>query len=376
MSLSKRIISFVMLFSISLTSILPSFNILNAQKEEKAKENVEEQNTNSSSSEAFEPIKFEKSKRSKRSVDILELEDYIRENLKTDIVKNNILEKFQKKDALTVTTTVIDGTLLKNATLKDLNKDENKDNIQDNYKAIANQTTSNIPLFEVSKESKYLVGKVIGKLQNAKVTDIAFAKNNANAQILNDIIFDKETSLVYVPKTYTEKPLSVRTQIIVTTDEKPTKAKSEINVFVENKNVKDVLVKTSKAYGNLQSVSTDIVLQEKEAKEKLTEEKIDSVEINKVKFTKEDKAYKYDEKERKLILFVSPVGVTEIKINLSKTVLKSTKNTLNKLATSLFSKKSYAANVDGVMKMQKAPEGGEEYILTAEVKHHTNMRGT
>lgn len=299
MSFSKRIVSFVMLFSISLTSILPSFNILNAQKEEKAKENVEEQNKNSSSSEAFEPIKFEKSRRSKRSVDILEVEDYIRENLKTDLVENNILEKFQKKDALTVTTTVIDGTLLKNATLKDLNKDENKDNIQDNYKAIANQTTSNIPLFEVSKESKYLVGKVIGKLQKAKVTDIAFAKNNANAQILNDIIFDKETSLVYVPKTYTEKPLSVRTQIIVTTDEKPTKAKSEINVFVENKNIKDILVKTSKAYGNLQSVSTDIVLQETEAKEKLTEEKIDSVEINKVKFTKEDKAYKYDEKERK-----------------------------------------------------------------------------
>lgn len=299
MSFSKRIVSFVMLFSISLTSILPSFNILNAQKEEKAKENVEEQNTNSFSSEAFEPIKFEKSRRSKRSVDILELKDYIRENLKTDIVENNILEKFQKKDMLTVTTTVIDGTLLKNATLKDLNKDENKDDIQDNYKAIANQTTSNIPLFEVSKESKYLVGKVIGKLQNAKVTDIAFAKNNANAQILNDIIFDKETSLVYVPKTYTEKPLSVRTQIIVTTDEKPTKAKSEINVFVENKNIKDILVKTSKAYGNLQSVSTDIVLQETEAKEKLTEEKIDSVEINKVKFTKEDKAYKYDEKERK-----------------------------------------------------------------------------
>lgn len=71
------------------------------------------------------------------------------------------------------------------------------------------------------------------------------------------------------------------------------------SVFVENKNVKDILVKRSKAYGNLQSVSTDIVLQEKEAKEKLTEEKIDSVEINKVKFTKEDKAYKYDEKERK-----------------------------------------------------------------------------
>ena len=375
MSLSKRIISFVMLFSISLTSILPSFNILNAQKEEKTKENVEEQNTNSFSSEAFEPIKFEKSRRSKRSVDILEVEDYIRENLKTDIVENNILEKFQKKDGLTVTTTVIDGTLLKNATLKDLNKDENKDNIQDNYKAIANQTTSNIPLFEVSKESKYLVGKVIGKLQNAKVTDIAFAKNNANAQMLNDIIFDKETSLVYVPKTYTEKPLSVRTQIIVTTDEKPTKAKSEINVFVDNKNVKDILVKTSKAYGNLQSVSTDIVLQEKEAKDKLTEEKIDSVEINKVKFTKEDKAYKYDEKERKLILFVSPVGVTEVKINLSKTVLKSAKNTLNKLATSLFSKKSYAANVSGVMKMQNAPREGKEYILTAEVKHHGGLMG-
>ena len=101
MSFSKRIVSFVMLFFISLTSILPSFNSLNAQKEEKAKENVEEQNTNSFSSEAFEPIKFEKSKRSKRSVDILELEDYIRENLKTDLVENNILEKFQKKDALT-----------------------------------------------------------------------------------------------------------------------------------------------------------------------------------------------------------------------------------------------------------------------------------
>lgn len=42
MSLSKRIVSFIMLFSISLTSILSSFNILNAQKEEKTKENVKE----------------------------------------------------------------------------------------------------------------------------------------------------------------------------------------------------------------------------------------------------------------------------------------------------------------------------------------------
>ena len=42
MSLSKRILSFIMLFSISLTSILSSFNVLNAQKEEKTKENVKE----------------------------------------------------------------------------------------------------------------------------------------------------------------------------------------------------------------------------------------------------------------------------------------------------------------------------------------------
>ena len=42
MSLSKRIVSFIMLFSISLTSILSSFNVLNPQKEEKTKENVKE----------------------------------------------------------------------------------------------------------------------------------------------------------------------------------------------------------------------------------------------------------------------------------------------------------------------------------------------
>lgn len=375
----KKVVTKLMLFSILLQP-LQSLTTLKAKEELKKPtqtiEKDEKKKEINFNEEIFSPIEYKKtrSKRSIRSVENRDMVSYIRENVDKKIIKGKLYDKFKVQDALNVTSTVIDGKIFKNAKFTDLYQDKDKDGKIDNIDSYLNQTTGYVPLFEISKESEYLVARATTKYINAKVTDVGFAKHNDKGEVIKDCIYDYKTGLSYIPKKYIseKKQLYTRMQTLITVDDIKD-ARAEMEIFVNNKNVKGVLAKNGTAMGNLGAVSTDIILSNTN-KEKITEDKIDSIEINGFYFTKKDKVFKYDEKCGKLEIFLSPAGVTEIKINLSDSFMKETKKTLNKLnqkVASLFNQKSYAANVPGVIEIkgELKEDWTQSFYLDASITH-------
>lgn len=304
---------------------------------------------------------------------VKDLKDYIKENANPKYV-GKASGDMGMADALNVTTTIVDGTKLPNATFAKLNEDANGDNIADNDAALANQTVGYAALYEVG-DGDYYVGRANIDFKGAKVTDHGVAHNNAEANMVNDVIYDKATGLVYVPKSYSKNTrLALRMQLVVTTDAEVTDAKAMTRITANNDGVKGALVDDGSAMSNLQMVQTDIKLSNVDDDEAvISADKIDSVDVNGINYAVNDGVWAYDEKDGVLTIGVAPYALTDIKINMSDTFRKSAKKLFSGIVNAIVPGANAAESwFSGTMEFPSMPTVGNHYVVNSQNMYKQN----
>ena len=300
---------------------------------------------------------------------VTSVEGYIKDHADKKYVGEG--DELSRKDVLTVTTTIVDGNKLSDATLDSLWQDTDGDGMSDNYTAMLSQAVSHAVLFEIDPDADYYVGWVGADIEGAKLTDWAAAENNADAVMRDGFIVDDTTGLVYVPKSYTKtddegKPMvaSSRIQLVYTVDD----ANAVAN-FDFASNVSDVsgdVAGEGKVSAPVASAYTKVTLAEDDAAlAAIKGNTIDSVTVNGIEYTSDMNMWSYDEQTGVLEFFMAPAGIHAMNVKMSNNLGKS-------IVSFLGLARSGGVNNIGTWKFKSAPTAGMNFTVSA---HNTYTNG-
>lgn len=298
---------------------------------------------------------------------------YIKENADSKYV--GLGDKLEKKDVLTVTTTVVDSNILPNASLDNLWADDDGDGMSDHADALRANAVSHAILYDLNEDSDYYVGYAGSRISGATLADWGASENNADAKMRDGFVFDDATGLIYVPKKYTEKNkkgelkvASSRIQLLYATADKG--AENSISVKISEDGVDGDVAENGTAKVDILATDTKIVLaKDKAARESLKDSSIDSVIANGIEYTRDMDMWSYDEGTGTLDLKLAPAGVRTVKVKLTNDTGKTVGNFLTSIAT-----KAFAGNVNniGTWKFNTAPYVG----MTFHTAGHNKYTGT
>ena len=298
---------------------------------------------------------------------------YIKENADSKYV--GLGDKLEKKDVLTVTTTVVDSNILPNASLDNLWADDDGDGMSDHADALRANAVSHAILYDLNEDSDYYVGYAGSRISGATLADWGASENNADAKMRDGFVFDDATGLIYVPKKYTEKNkkgelkvASSRIQLLYATADKG--AENSISVKISEDGVDGDVAENGTAKADILATDTKIVLaKDKVARESLKDSSIDSVIANGIEYTRDMDMWSYDEGTGTLDLKLAPAGVRTVKVKLTNDTGKTVGNFLTSIAT-----KAFAGNVNniGTWKFNTAPYVG----MTFHTNGHNKYTGT
>lgn len=284
-------------------------------------------------------------------------------------------DKLEKKDVLTVTTTVVDSNILPNASLDNLWADDDGDGMSDHADALRANAVSHAILYDLNEDSDYYVGYAGSRISGATLADWGASENNADAKMRDGFVFDDATGLIYVPKKYTEKNkkgelkvASSRIQLLYATADKG--AENSISVKISEDGVDGDVAENGTAKVDILATDTKIVLaKDKAARESLKDSSIDSVIANGIEYTRDMDMWSYDEGTGTLDLKLAPAGVRTVKVKLTNDTGKTVGNFLTSIAT-----KAFAGNVNniGTWKFNTAPYVG----MTFHTNGHNKYTGT
>ena len=307
-------------------------------------------------------------------------EDYILEHMDRSKVGDG--DELVTADVMQVVTTVITNPE-KSFTLDDLWKDEDDDGYSEYGNLLRNQGHVYIPLYSVSETADYFVGHASGAFDGASITDWAGGQNNLNGVVLDDILFDEETKLVYVPKTYRPEMdgkiqiMRTRMQLLVTADSDD--ATVSFPVQVESDGVKGALADTGYVTASILSVGTEIQLATDDAAKKaIKADSIDAVIINGISYPNDGIAWSYSEDRGVLTVYVSPITITDVTIQLSESLGKDIRRFFDNAGHflgRLFSIDADAATIETPIKFQTQPTPGMDIVVDVVSTYTPNPTG-
>lgn len=262
-----------------------------------------------------------------KSVDVDEgkavtsIESYIREHADAKYV--GVGDELTRADVLTVTTSVVDGGKLPDATLDKLWADEDGDGFSEHWDALLSQPVSHAVLFEVDPDADYYVGWAGADISGAKLTDWGASENNADAKMREGFVVDEATGLVYVPKSYTElndkgEPMvaSSRIQLVYTVEGEGAEAAFDFNSTVTD--VRGDVAGKGKVSFPVTTASTKVTLATDDAAlESLTGRTIDSVTVNGIEYTPDMGMWQYDAGTGSLEFAMAPAGIHAMNVKMS-----------------------------------------------------------
>ena len=262
-----------------------------------------------------------------KSVDVDEgkavtsVESYIRDHADVQYVGEG--DELTRADVLTVTTSVVDGGKLPDATLDKLWADEDGDGFSEHWDALLSQPVSHAVLFEVDPDADYYVGWTGSDIDNAKLTDWGASENNADAKMREGFIVDEATGLVYVPKSYTElndkgEPIvaTSRIQLVYTTSDKAAEVSFDFNSSATD--VRGGVAGKGKVSFPVSAASTKVTLATDDvALESLTGRTIDSVTVNGIEYTPDMGMWQYDAETGSLEFAMAPAGIHAMNVKMS-----------------------------------------------------------
>ena len=262
-----------------------------------------------------------------KSVDVDEgkavtsIESYIREHADAKYV--GVGDELTRADVLTVTTSVVDGGKLPDATLDKLWADEDGDGFSEHWDALLSQPVSHAVLFEVDPDADYYVGWAGADISGAKLTDWGASENNADAKMREGFVVDEATGLVYVPKSYTElndkgEPMvaSSRIQLVYTVEGEGAEAAFDFNSTVTD--VRGDVAGKGKVSFPVTTASTKVTLATDDAAlESLTGRTIDSVTVNGIEYTPDMGMWQYNADTGSLEFAMAPAGIHAMNVKMS-----------------------------------------------------------
>lgn len=282
------------------------------------------------------------------------------------------LDKFERRDVLTVTTTTVDSGKVAAPTLDGLWADADGDGMGDYSDALKSNAVSHAVLYDLDDSSDYLVGRAGSDISGATLTDWGASENNADAAMRRGFKFDAATGLVYVPKKYTVKNsageykvASSRIQLLYATSDKG--AVNTFPVKVEAENVDGRAAKSGTASVDVSSPDTQIALaRDKAARKSISDATIESVTVNGIEYTRDLDMWTYDEDTGTLDILIAAAGVRSVDIKLANDAEKNVGSWLAALATEAF-----AGNVwnIGTWEFQSAPWAGMSFHTAGHNKY-------
>lgn len=294
---------------------------------------------------------------------------YIKANLDESL---SGLDKFERRDVLTVTTTTVDSGKVASPTLDGLWADTDGDGMGDYSDALKSNAVSHAVLYDLDDSSDYLVGRAGSDISGATLADWGASENNADAAMRRGLKFDAATGLVYVPKKYTVKNkageykvASSRIQLLYATPDKG--AANTFPVRVEAENVDGRAAKSGTASVDVSSPDTQITLaRDKAARKSITDATIESVAVNGIEYTRDLDMWTYDKDTGTLDILIAAAGVRSVDIKLANDAEKNVGSWLASLATEAF-----AGNVwnIGTWEFQSAPWAGMSFHTAGHNKY-------
>ena len=288
------------------------------------------------------------------------VEGFIREHADAQYVGEG--DELTRADVLTVTTSVVDGGKLPDATLDKLWADEDGDGFSEHWDALLSQPVSHAVLFEVDPDADYYVGWAGADISGAKLTDWGASENNADAKMREGFIVDEATGLVYVPKSYTElndkgEPMvaSSRIQLVYTVENESAEAAFDFNSTVND--VRGDVAGKGKVSLPVTAVSTKVTLATDDvALESLTGRTIDSVTVNGIEYTPDMGMWQYDADTGSLEFAMAPAGIHAMNVKMS--------DNFGKGVASFFRMPEPRMSVNniGTWEFKSAPWAGQTFI--------------
>ena len=249
------------------------------------------------------------------------VEDYIRKNADAKYVGKS--DNLARADVLTVTTSVVDGSKLPDATLDSLWADDNGDGFSEHWDALMSQAVSHAVLFEADPDSDYYVGWAGADITDAKLTDWGAAENNADAKMRDGFIVDDATGLVYVPKSYTEKddsgkPMVASSRIQLLYTAKDANAEATFDFDATSDGVSGDVSGKGKVTVPATSPTTKVVIaNDGEARKAVNGRTIDSVTVNGIEYTPDMGMWQYDSETGALEFAMAPAGIHAMSVKMS-----------------------------------------------------------
>ena len=288
------------------------------------------------------------------------VEGFIREHADAQYVGEG--DELTRADVLTVTTSVVDGGKLPDATLDKLWADEDGDGFSEHWDALLSQPVSHAVLFEVDPDADYYVGWAGADISGAKLTDWGASENNADAKMREGFIVDEATGLVYVPKSYTElndkgEPMvaSSRIQLVYTVENESAEAAFDFNSTVND--VRGDVAGKGKVSLPVTAASTKVTLATDDvALESLTGHTIDSVTVNGIEYTPDMGMWQYDADTGSLEFAMAPAGIHAMNVKMS--------DNFGKGVASFFRMPEPRMSVNniGTWEFKSAPWAGQTFI--------------
>ncbi len=245
-------------------------------------------------------------------------EEYIEKT--TDTAEEDLLPV----DYIEVAATAVSSNLFP-ATIDNLWADWDDDGNWDNLEYFQGQTNSKVYLYDSDPESDYYIGKVDNfGVEGAKLTDWCAVKNDTNGTVYDDVLFDEDTGLVYVPKKYLKTDesgnaiyASVRIQLLYQMPKSGDESKTQIQVRIHKGEAKGEIAESGLIEADFYEGKTSFLLaKDEEALASIKELEIAGVKINGVIADEEDGAWSYDEKTGifSLNMIASSISSVEIVI--------------------------------------------------------------
>ena len=288
------------------------------------------------------------------------VEGFIREHADAQYIGEG--DELTRADVLTVTTSVVDGGKLPDATLDKLWADEDGDGFSEHWDALLSQPVSHAVLFEVDPDADYYVGWAGTDISGAKLTDWGASENNADAKMREGFIVDEATGLVYVPKSYTElndkgEPMvaSSRIQLVYTVENESAEAAFDFNSTVND--VRGDVAGKGKVSLPVTAASTKVTLATDDvALESLTGRTIDSVTVNGIEYTPDMGMWQYDADTGSLEFAMAPAGIHAMNVKMS--------DNFGKGVASFFRMPEPRMSVNniGTWEFKSAPWAGQTFI--------------
>ena len=209
------------------------------------------------------------------------------------------------------------------ATIDNLWADRDEDGNWDNWEYFQGQTNSKVYLYDNDPASKYYVGKVDNfGVEGAKLADWCAVKNDTSGTVYDDVIFDEETGLVYVPKKYLKTDesgnaiyASVRIQLLYQMPKSGDESKTQIQVTIHKGQAKGEIAESGLIEAGFYDGKTSFQLaKDKEALASIKELEIAGVKINGVIADEDDGSWSYDEENGIFTLNMIASSISSVEI--------------------------------------------------------------